>query len=464
MPSPVHVVVLAAGKGTRMKSARPKVLHTLAGLPMIEHVLRAADPLDAASTTLVVGHGGDDVRAALAHRPRLSFAVQDSQRGTGDALRRAEPALAGATGTLLLLYGDVPLIRPHTLELLVNLRESEGVPAVVLTATLDRPYGYGRIVRGDGGNIDRIVEERDASAGERAISEINSGIYAFALEPLFQALGRIASANEQGEFYLTDIVSTYRQQGQLVRTLHIGDAGEVLGINTRVELAALEAVLRRRKNEALMLDGVTLEDPASTFVDTDVTVGADTTLGPMVQLQGRTRVGTGCRVHAGVRLTDATIEDDVTILDRCVIVRSTVARGAHVGPFAHIRPESTVGAGAHVGNFVELKKTSLGPGSKANHLAYLGDATIGRDVNVGAGTITCNYDGQAKHRTVIGDDVFLGSDSMLVAPIRIGHRARTGAGSVVTRDVPDDATVVGVPARPFPPVRRPGPDVQKDGE
>ena len=425
-----------------MKSARPKVLHTLAGLPMVEHVLRAADPLDAASTTLVVGHGADDVRAALAHRPQVSFVVQESQRGTGDALRRTEGELAGKSGTLLLLYGDVPLLKPNTLELLVNLRESEGASAIVLTATVPHPQGYGRIVRDSGGHIARIVEDRDASAGERAISEINSGIYAFAMEPLFPALGRLASGNAQGEYYLTDIVAAYRQQGMSVLTLHLGDAAEVLGINTRLELAALDAVLRRRKNEDLMLDGVTLEDPASTFIDADVAVGADTTLGPMVQLQGRTRVGSRCRVHAGVRLTDAIVEDDVTILDRSVVVRSTISSGAHVGPFAHIRPESTVGAGAHVGNFVELKKTALGPGSKANHLAYLGDATIGRDVNVGAGTITCNYDGVRKHPTVIEDGVFIGSDSQLIAPVTVGKGAYVAAGSSITDDVPPDALAI----------------------
>jgi bifunctional UDP-N-acetylglucosamine pyrophosphorylase/glucosamine-1-phosphate N-acetyltransferase len=409
---------------------------------MVEHVLRAADPLDAASTTLVVGHGADDVRAALAHRPRLSFVVQESQRGTGDALRQTASTLAGQSGTLLLLYGDVPLLKPHTLELLVNRREADNVPAIVLTATVTHPHGYGRIVRDESGNIVRIVEERDASAGERAISEINSGIYAFAIEPLFPALGRLASANAQGEYYLTDIVSTYRQQGQPVLTLHLGDAAEVLGINTRVDLAALDAVLRRRKNESLMLDGVTLEDPASTFIDADVVVGADTTLGPAVQLQGRTRVGARCRLHAGVRLTDAIVEDDVTILDRSVVVRSTISSGAHIGPFAHIRPDSTVGAGAHVGNFVELKKTTLGPGSKANHLAYLGDATIGRDVNVGAGTITCNYDGVNKHQTIIEDGVFIGSDSQLIAPVTVGKGAYVAAGSSITEDVPPDALAI----------------------
>ena len=436
------MVVLAAGKGTRMKSARPKVLHTLAGLPMIEHVLRAADPLHAASTTLVVGHGADEVRAALAHRPQVSYVRQDSQRGTGDALHRAEASLGGKSGTLLLLYGDVPLLEPGTLELLVNLRETDDVPAVVLTATVDHPHGYGRIVRDDGGTIERIVEERDASAGERAIREINSGIYAFAIDPLFPALSRLASANAQGEYYLTDIVSAYRGQGRPVLTLRVGDPAEVLGINTRVELAALDAVLRRRKNESLMLDGVTLEDPASTFIDADVLVGTDTTIGPAVQLQGRTRVGARCRLHAGVRLTDAVLEDDVTILDRCVIVRSTVSSGAHVGPFSHIRPESHVGPGAHVGNFVELKKTTLGPGSKANHLAYLGDATIGRDVNIGAGTITCNYDGVAKHPTVIEDGVFIGSDSQLIAPVTIGKGAYVAAGSSITDDVPPDALAI----------------------
>jgi len=434
--------VLAAGQGTRMKSARPKVLHRLGGLPMVEHVLRAADGLAAASTTLVIGQAADDVRAALTHRQSLEFVVQSPPRGTGDALRQTEATLKGRGGTLLLFYADVPLLQAHTLTRLLDAHRATHAAATVLTAELADPYGYGRIVRDTRGQIERIVEERDASEGERAIREINGGIYAFTLEPLFDALGTLASDNSQGEFYLTDLVTVYRRRRLTVETVRIDDPSELRGVNTRVDLADLDRAVRRRKNHTLMLAGVSLEDPATTYIDEDVTVGADTTIGPMVQLQGRTRVGERCHVHAGVRLTDATVGDDVMLLDRSIVVQSTVADGASVGPFAYVRPECAIGPGARVGTFVELKKTTMGQGSKANHLAYLGDATIGRDVNIGAGTITCNYDGVSKHPTVIEDGVFIGSDSQLIAPVTVGKGAYVAAGSSITDDVPADALAI----------------------
>jgi bifunctional UDP-N-acetylglucosamine pyrophosphorylase/glucosamine-1-phosphate N-acetyltransferase len=425
-----------------MKSARPKVLHPLGGLPMVEHVLRAADRLAAASTTVVIGHAADDVRAALTHRASLAFVVQSPPSGTGDALRQTEATLQGRRGTLLLLSADVPLLQAHTLTRLVDAHHAAHAAATVLTAELADPSGYGRMVRDSRGRIERIVEERDASEGERAIREINGGIYAFSLEPLFEALSALATDNSQSEYYLTDLVRVYRQRQLTVETLRIDDANELRGVNTRADLADLDRAVRRRKAHALMLGGVTLEDPATTYIDEDVAVGADTTIGPMVQLQGRTRVGERCRVHAGVRLTDATIGDDVTLLDRSIVVQSTVADGASVGPFAHVRPESAIGPGARVGNFVELKKTTMGRGSKANHLAYLGDATIGRDVNIGAGTITCNYDGVSKHPTIIEDGVFIGSDSQLIAPVTVGKGAYVAAGSSITDDVPADALAI----------------------
>ena len=425
-----------------MKSARPKILHPLGGLPMVEHVLRAADGLAAASTTLVIGQAADDVRAALTHRASLEFVVQSEPRGTGDALRQTEATLRGRRGVLLLLYADVPLLRTQTLTRLVDAHHALGAAATVLTAELADPHGYGRIVRDSHGRIERIVEERDASDDERAVHEVNGGIYAFSLDPLFEALRGLAIDNSQGEYYLTDLVTIYRQRHLTVETVRIDDPSELRGVNTRVDLADLDRAVRRRKAHALMLAGVTLEDPATTFIDEDVAVGADTTIGPMVQLQGRTRVGERCRVHAGVRLTDATVGDDVTLLDRSIVVQSTVADGASVGPFAHVRPESAIGPGARIGNFVELKKTTMGRGSKANHLAYLGDATIGRDVNVGAGTITCNYDGVSKHATVIEDGVFIGSDSQLIAPVTVGQGAYVAAGSSITDDVPAGALAI----------------------
>ncbi|HUR20572.1 MAG TPA: bifunctional UDP-N-acetylglucosamine diphosphorylase/glucosamine-1-phosphate N-acetyltransferase GlmU [Vicinamibacterales bacterium] len=432
----LHVVILAAGKGTRMKSALPKVLHPLAGRPLIEHILSTVDHLPTTSTTLVVGHGADQVQTALASRPSLQYVVQSPQLGTGHALLQAEPVLSGATGNVLLLYADVPLLEPGTLLRLLEAHRNAKAAMTVLTAELPDPYGYGRIVRGGEGQIERIIEERDASSAQRAIREINSGIYALSMEPLFEHLHRLATDNSQGEYYLTDLVGLYRQQGLPVDALCLDSADELRGVNSRLDLAELSQIVRQRKNRLLMMDGVTLDDPATTFVDMDVTVGPDTVLGPGVRLEGRTVVGDRCRIHAGSRLTNVTMEDDVVVLDYSVIVDSRVGQGAAVGPMAHVRPESVIGSGARVGNFVELKKTSLGKGSKASHLTYLGDATIGEGVNIGAGTITCNYDGAAKYPTIIEDGVFIGSDSQLVAPVTVGKDAYVGAGSTIVSDVP----------------------------
>jgi bifunctional UDP-N-acetylglucosamine pyrophosphorylase/glucosamine-1-phosphate N-acetyltransferase len=426
----LHVVILAAGKGTRMKSSRPKVLHGLAGRPIIDHVLRTAEALRAESTTVVIGHGADDVRAALAGRP-LSFVVQSPQLGTGHALLQAEPVLAGKSGTVLLLYGDVPLLQANTLSRLLDHHRARKAAATILTTDLSEPYGYGRVAR--------IVEERDASGDERKITEINSGIYAFDLAPLFGSLQQLATDNSQGEYYLTDLVAMYRQRGLAVDTLNLDSPGELRGVNSRADLSELSAIVRQRRNHEVMLAGVTLEDPASTFIDADVRIGADTVLGPGVMLQGATQVGERCQIQAGTRITDSRLGNDVVVLDHSVILGSRVGDGARIGPFAHVRPDSVIESDAHVGNFVELKKTTLGRRSKANHLAYLGDATIGEGVNIGAGTITCNYDGVAKHPTIIEDGVFIGSDSQLVAPVRIGSGAYVAAGSSITRDVPADA-------------------------
>jgi bifunctional UDP-N-acetylglucosamine pyrophosphorylase/glucosamine-1-phosphate N-acetyltransferase len=438
----LHVVILAAGKGTRMKSAQPKVLHRLAGRPIIEHVLRTVDTLAAASTTIVVGHGAEEVKTALSSRPHLQFVVQSPQLGTGHALIQTRPVLAGKTGTVLLLYADVPLLQAATLQRLLETHHSARAAATVLTVELDDPYGYGRIVRDRSGKIVRIVEERDASSEERAIREVNSGIYAFAPAPLFESLDSLAADNAQGEYYLTDLVGIYRRRNLRVETLLLERPDELRGVNSRADLADLSRVLRARKNHALMMDGVTIEDPSNTYVDEDVVVGMDTVIAPGAVLEGQTRVGRGCKIGPGVRLTNATIADDVTVLDRSVIVESTVASGAAIGPFAHLRPQSNVGEHARIGNFVELKKTTMGKGSKANHLAYLGDATIGDAVNIGAGTITCNYDGTAKHPTVIEDEVFIGSDSQLIAPVRVGKGAYVAAGSSITADVPADALAI----------------------
>jgi bifunctional UDP-N-acetylglucosamine pyrophosphorylase/glucosamine-1-phosphate N-acetyltransferase len=433
----LHLVILAAGKGTRMKSRLPKVLHRAAGLPLLDWVLRAAAALEPATLTVVVGHEADQVRAHLAGSTAETV-LQEPQLGTGHALLQTEARLAGHRGTVLLLSGDVPMLTGRTLAALAAHHRASGAGATVATALVERPYGYGRIVRHEG-RIARIVEERDASPAEREIREINSGIYAFDLGPLFGALRAIGSSNAQGEYYLPDLVGIYRRQGIAVETFVIDRVDEIRGINSRTELAEVSRIVRQQKNEELMASGVTLVDPATTYVEADVQVGQDTVIHPGVTLEGRTIVGAGCEIRSGCRLTNATVGDGVTLLDYTLVSDATVDAGAVIGPFARLRPGARVGAQAHVGNFVELKNTTLGAGSKANHLAYLGDATIGEGVNVGAGTITCNYDGTAKHRTLIGDGSFIGSDATLVAPVTIGAGSYVAAGSAITDDVPAGA-------------------------
>ena len=436
--SETHVVVLAAGQGTRMKSSLPKVLHSIAGRPMIERVLEAANSLSPSTITLIVGHRSDVVREKLGKNQNIAFVLQEPQLGTAHALQQAEPVLAGRAGSVILLSGDVPLLSPNTLKRLLEMHRGSGAAATVVTATVDRPYGYGRIVRSRG-RITRIVEERDASPTQRQIKEINSGIYAFDLPPLFDALRGIASQNAQGEFYLTDLIAIYRRRKLPVETLLIENAQEIRGINSRSELAEVSRLVRQKKNEELMAAGVTFIDPATTYVDPEAEIAADTVLHPGVVIEGRTRIGAACEIQAYVRISDSEIGDRVTINSFCLISGAQVANGAALGPFAHLRPGTVVGEKAKIGNFVELKNTNLGPRSKANHLSYLGDATVGADVNVGAGTITCNYDGVHKHRTVIEDGAFIGSDSQLVAPVTVGKGAYVGAGSSIVEDVPAGA-------------------------
>lgn len=430
-----------------MKSRVPKVLHAVAGLSMLERVLRTAGSLGPASMTVVVGHGADQVRAALAGRSEppgagfgcpVELVVQEPQLGTGHALLQTAPALKQKSGTLVLLSGDVPLLTAGTLRALVDTHREAGAACTVVTATLARPFGYGRIVR-SGGRVARIVEERDASPREKAITEINSGIYAFDLAGVFDALEGVGRTNAQGEYYLPDLVAIYRRQKRVVATWPVANADEIRGINSRAELAEVSRMVRQQKNEELMAAGVTLVDPATTYVDADVVVGPDTVLHPCVFLEGSTRVGSACEIHSGSRLVNATIGDRVTVRNHSVVTDATVKAGAVVGPFAHLRPGTEVGEQARVGNFVELKKTTLGPGAKANHLSYLGDATVGARANVGAGTITCNYDGKAKHRTTIGAGAFIGSDTTLVAPVTVGDEAYVAAGSAITADVPPGA-------------------------
>ncbi len=437
----LYVAVLAAGKGTRMRSSLPKVLHSAAGLPLIEHVLRTTETLTPRAVVIVVGHQAGQLQEALAKRLGLRFAVQEPQLGTGHALLQTEPVLQGGKGTLLLLSGDVPLLRRETLQRLVRTHEERSAAATVLTAVVQNPDGYGRIVR-ENERVVAIVEHKDASPQERTITEINSGVYAFDLPPLFSALRSIGSSNAQNEYYLPDLVRIYRSRGLPVETVTINGADEILGVNSRKELARVATILNSRKNDELMAAGVTLVDPATAYIGADVIVGPDTVIHPGVFLEGATRIGSGCEIHSGVRLVNSSVDDKATIYNFCVIIDSHIAGGAQVGPFAHLRPQSHVSERAKVGNFVELKKTVLGRGSKASHLTYLGDATIGENVNIGAGTITCNYDGTAKHPTVIEDGAFIGSDSQLIAPVRVGRGAYIAAGSSITDDVPAEALAI----------------------
>jgi bifunctional UDP-N-acetylglucosamine pyrophosphorylase / glucosamine-1-phosphate N-acetyltransferase len=424
-----------------MRSATPKVLHPIGGLSLLQRVMRAAQGVAPATVTVVVGHGAQQVQQHLGQAPGLHTVVQEPQLGTGHALLQAEPVLGGQTGTVILLSGDVPLLTAGTLRALVDTHLQAEAAATVVTAVVERPYGYGRIVR-VGGEIAKIVEERDASPAEREIREINAGIYAFDLAPLFQALRSIGAENAQGEYYLPDLVGIYRRQRRVVTTITVPNAGEIRGVNSRSELAEVNRMVRQHKNEELMAAGVTLIDPATTYVDADVEIGPDTVIHPGVMLEGSTRIGAACEVHAGSRLVNATLDDRVTVLNHCVVVDTRIGSGCHVGPFAHLRPGTVLGEHAKVGNFVELKKTTMGAGAKANHLSYLGDATIGAHANIGAGTITCNYDGTHKHQTIVGAGAFVGSDSTLIAPVTIGDNAYVAAGSAITDNVPDDALAV----------------------
>jgi bifunctional UDP-N-acetylglucosamine pyrophosphorylase/glucosamine-1-phosphate N-acetyltransferase len=439
--SDVHVVVLAAGKGTRMKSARPKVLHEVAGRPMIVHVLAAAGRLSPASITIVVGHQGETVRGALAAHRSVDFVVQEPQLGTAHALLTTERLLGGRSGTMILLSGDVPALTASTLQTLVDTHTRASAAATVVTARVDDPHGYGRIVR-DGEKIARIVEQKDATPAERAIAEINGGIYAFALEGLFEAVRGIGSSNAQREYYLPDLVEIYRRRGRAVETVTVGDAAEIQGINSRAELASAGRHLRRQINAAFMAAGVTIEDPDTAYIDGDVQIGADTVIKPGVTIERGSTIGAACVIHAGVRICASTIGDRTTILDHSLITESSVASEASIGPFAHLRGGSNVGAHGKIGNFVELKKTTLGEGSKASHLAYLGDAAIGSGVNIGAGTITCNYDGVRKQVTTIEDGAFIGSDTQLIAPVTVGEGAYVGTGATIRENVPPGALAV----------------------
>lgn len=438
------VAILAAGKGTRLKSKRPKVLHTVGGKLLLEHVLDAAlavaPPED---TYVIIGHQAEAVRAAVAHRG-VRFVEQREQRGTGHAVQQALPELAGYDA-LLVLSGDVPLLKPETVRHLSAFHGEHGAGMTVLSANVDSPAGYGRILRRAPGAVElaAIVEQKDLAPGQEYIREINSGIYAFSLPAMRAHIGRLTANNAGRELYLTDMARLLDEAGAPVLVLEAERAAEVLGANTIEEMMALDRELRRAAAARHMAAGVTIFQPETVVIDAGVEIGADTILEPFTQLLGATRVGPGCRIRSYSVLEDMVLGENVLVRQGCILSGSAIADGALLGPYAHVRPESEIGAGAHIGNFVELKKTQMAAGAKANHLAYLGDTIIGAAANIGAGTIVCNYDGTRKHQTTIGEGAFVGSDSVLVAPVTIGAGAYIAAASCITEPVPEGALALG---------------------
>jgi bifunctional UDP-N-acetylglucosamine pyrophosphorylase/glucosamine-1-phosphate N-acetyltransferase len=439
----VAVAIMAAGKGTRLKSQLPKVLHEVGGKPLLEHVIRAAvRVVPAQDVYAIIGHEAGRVRAATEHTG-INFVLQAEQRGTGHALMVAADALAGYDH-VIVLSGDAPLITSQTIGRLLNFHLDERAAMTLLTADLDDPTGYGRVLRKSprSPEVRAIVEEKAASAEQKKIREINSGFYVFSIQELYGNIRKLSTANAHHEYYLTDMAEVLRRARQRVVAWKTENASEVLGGNTRAELADIDERMRLEKCRQLMADGVTVFYPATCVIDVDVEIAADTVIEPYVQLLGKTRIGTVCRLRSYSVIRDTEIGDGVLVRPGCIMEGARVAAGAVVGPYSHLRPGSEIGEGAHVGNFVETKKIKLGKGSKANHLTYLGDAEIGAGVNIGAGTITCNYDGVNKHTTVIEDGAFIGSDSTLVAPVRVGKGAYVGAASCITSDVPEDALAV----------------------
>jgi bifunctional UDP-N-acetylglucosamine pyrophosphorylase/glucosamine-1-phosphate N-acetyltransferase len=431
------IVILAAGQGTRMKSVLPKVLHRLAGRPLLAHVLDTAAALDPVRVVVVYGHGGERVPAVFAQRDDVVWAEQTPQLGTGHALQQAQPHLAGCD-RVLVLYGDVPLVEPDTLRALLFRPE----PVALLTVRLPDPTGYGRIVRDPAGTVRRIVEQKDASEAERAIDEVNTGIMALDGARLPGWLGRLENANAQGEYYLTDVVGLAVGDGLPVEAVVAPNPLEVAGINDRAQLAQLERAWQRRAADRLMRAGVTLADPARFDLRGTLRHGRDVVIDVNVIVEGDVRLGDDVSIGANTVLRDVEVGNGVQILENCVIESAYLGPDSRIGPFSRIRPGTHLDGHAHIGNFVEIKKSEVGLGSKVNHLTYVGDTTIGRDVNVGAGTITCNYDGANKHRTVIGDRAFIGSNAALVAPVTVGEGATIGAGSTITRDAPAEALTV----------------------
>jgi bifunctional UDP-N-acetylglucosamine pyrophosphorylase/glucosamine-1-phosphate N-acetyltransferase len=440
----VAIAIMAAGKGTRLRSQLPKVLHEVGGKPLLAHVIAAATSVvPPADIFAVIGHEADLVRAAVADAG-INFVLQAEQRGTGHALMVALEALSGYDH-VIVLSGDAPQITPQTIASLLNFHLDEQAAMTLLSADLDHPTGYGRVLRQSSRSVEvqAIVEEKSASPAQKKIREINAGFYVFAVRQLFEHIEKLSTSNPHSEYYLTDMAEVLRKARQRVVVWKTGNSAEVLGANTRAELAVIDQQMRLRKCYELMAAGVTIFYPATCVIDGNVEIAADTVVEPFVQILGKSRIGTGCHIRSYSVIRDSEIADGVLVRPGCILEEARVGPRAVLGPYSHLRPGSDIGEGAHVGNFVETKKIKLGKGSKTNHLTYLGDAEIGAGVNIGAGTITCNYDGVYKHKTIIEDGAFIGSNSTLVAPVRVGKGAYVAAASCITEDVPADALAIG---------------------
>lgn len=435
-----YVIILAAGQGSRMKSKTYKVLHEIAGKSMVEHVLGNVKKLDPETIVTVVGFGADKVQEKIGSQ--TEFVLQEEQKGTGHAVLMAKPLLADKEGTTLVICGDTPLITSASLEALFATHEETKAKATILTAKTAEPTGYGRIIRNTAGHVEKIVEEKDASADEKLVEEINTGTFCFDNRALFESLAQVGNDNNQGEYYLPDVIGILQQAGEVIAAEEMPEFADSIGINDRPALAEATATMRRRINHGHMVNGVTFINPEVTYIDADVEIGNDTIIEANVQLKGKTTIGSGCLIGANSEIINSQLAEGVKVLSSH-IEGAIVQKNSDVGPFARLRPEAKLAEGVHVGNFVEIKKATVAAGSKVSHLTYVGDATIGKNVNIGCGTAFVNYDGKNKHHTTIGDGAFIGCNTSLVSPVKIGDRAFTAAGSVVTEDVPADALAIG---------------------